>query len=454
MKEHSSLINKIKSKDILKEILSLALSDMKSVLNFIKYNKSFQKKLEINIKDYYQYNFIKKEEKANVPFFHTKFKFDAFIFFPILIYLILIYAKIISNDSNLIPEYNLKKKYFVDFMNNYILLAYFGFIIISILLTILLDINKKVYLKGNIKMSYNLLIFIIDLTYFILQLIKITYTTDLLLEELQRDKSKVKILYLFYFYDLALMVIYFIQLILKISIIVNFIKNPRNFDDIKTITLNQLNRINIRDFELSLEFDTFNEKVKNDFIFQKDNIEKYEYKLNQNQINLIIKINDIRKKNNLPKLVFEKYEKLPDFIKNPKTELVFYPNKNIYKLSSYSYIFKCPKGEFHYFINNKETLSIITIDFLDRINIIEQDNIEFISIYNNSLISSFNNPNNNINIKIPNIDENNLATVDQLNGSLRNLSLSEINYDKKREKRNVRDMRINKSPFGKNNDIF
>ena len=309
MKEHSSLINKIKSKDILKEILSLALSDMKSVLNFIKYNKSFQKKLEINIKDYYQYNFIKKEEKANVPFFHTKFKFDAFIFFPILIYLILIYAKIISNDSNLIPEYNLKKKYFVDFMNNYILLAYFGFIIISILLTILLDINKKVYLKGNIKMSYNLLIFIIDLTYFILQLIKITYTTDLLLEELQRDKSKVKILYLFYFYDLALMVIYFIQLILKISIIVNFIKNPRNFDDIKTITLNQLNRINIRDFELSLEFDTFNEKVKNDFIFQKDNIEKYEYKLNQNQINLIIKINDIRKKNNLPKLVFEKYEK-------------------------------------------------------------------------------------------------------------------------------------------------
>ena len=59
MKEQSSLINRIKSKDILQKILSLAFGDMKSVLNFTKYNKSLQNKLEINIKDYYQYKLIK-----------------------------------------------------------------------------------------------------------------------------------------------------------------------------------------------------------------------------------------------------------------------------------------------------------------------------------------------------------------------------------------------------------
>ena len=437
MKEQSSLINRIKSKDILQKILSLAFGDMKSVLNFTKYNKSLQNKLEINIKDYYQYKLIKTEKKANAPFFQTKLKFDAFIFFPILIYIILFYAKGISNDSNLISDYNVKKKNFVDFMNKYILLSYLGFIIISILLTKLLDINKKVFLKGNIKMIYNLLIFIIDLTYFILQLIKIAYTTEIMSDLLQYDKSKVNATYPFYFYDLALIVIYFIQLIIKIFIIVSFIKNPRKYDDMKTITLYQLNGINIRNFELSLEFDTFNEKAKNAFIFQKENIEKYEYKLSQDQINLIIEINDIRRKNNIPKLIYEKYEKLPHFIINQKTELVFYPYKKIYKLSSNSYLFKCQKQEFQNFIYTKEALNIITKDFLNRINIIEKDGTAFISIYNNLLISNINNPsNNNINIKIPHIDEINLDTEHELNGNFGNLSLTEIS-DSEKEKKEV-----------------
>ena len=73
----------------------------------------------------------------------------------------------------------------------------------------------------------------------------------------------------------------------------------------------------------------------------------YEYKLNENQRKLIEKINLIRKLNNIPILEFNEKNKVPDFILNQKTELFFYPNKNLYKYKALNlYIFKYPKKYF------------------------------------------------------------------------------------------------------------
>ena len=64
MNEKHSLLDKIKSKYILKDVLSLAFKNMKSVLKFIAYNKVLLQKLDINIKEHFDYKIrdtIKKD---------------------------------------------------------------------------------------------------------------------------------------------------------------------------------------------------------------------------------------------------------------------------------------------------------------------------------------------------------------------------------------------------------
>ena len=303
--------------------------------------------------------------------------------------------------------------------------------------------------------------FIINLTHYIVFIIKCVYISKIVREDLlpelyeERGNKRIKEAsnsIWFYAFDYFLIIFIFIYFTIFISIIPF---SCGKIGDIKEIFLNQINRINIDDFKLPSNFDDLNKKAKNEFIFNKNNMKKYEYKLNQNQINLIQNINDNRQQNNIPKLIYEENEKLPDFIINKKTELIFYKNENIYKLSTNYYIFKYPKNEFKNNLNDKEIINILAIDFLDRINIIEQEDIEFISIYNNKYINDINNPNNNINEPhiVINIETNIAETKDELNNNSENLCETELSYDKKSEKREVRNIRINKNAFEINNDI-
>ena len=68
MNEKHSLLNKIKSNYILKDILSLAFRNMKSVLKFVAYDKVLLQKLDINIKEQFDYKIrstIKKRCRIN-----------------------------------------------------------------------------------------------------------------------------------------------------------------------------------------------------------------------------------------------------------------------------------------------------------------------------------------------------------------------------------------------------
>ena len=213
-----------------------------------------------------------------------------------------------------------------------------------------------------------------------------------------------------------------------------------DFDDIKLNSLLEINGIKINEFKLASEFDGLDEKSKNKFVFKKENVENYRYKLNEIQINTINKINDIRKNNHIPELKFDKKEIIPHFMINPKLQLVFHPNENIYKISGNSYIFKYDKNEFENLLNNKEIINIIKIDYLNEINIVEQNDTEFIFIFNNrpeneNRIQENNNirkPNINIgNINIPHIDI--INTEDKFV----NLSVNEISERDISEKRNI-----------------
>ena len=141
-KEHS-LLNQISSKCILRKIFLFAFKDTKSLFKFMKYDKKLIKNLEINIKDSFEYKTdIKidmnlKETTLFLPTYVIVTKINEFILY--LIYIILFYTKVKFNVKNLNENYDIKKKNFVDIMDNYFLIPYLVFIIISIIMVYIYD---------------------------------------------------------------------------------------------------------------------------------------------------------------------------------------------------------------------------------------------------------------------------------------------------------------------------
>ena len=452
--EPSSLLNRIKSKYILHKIFSYAYENIKSVLKLIKYNKDLSHKLEFNFKDNYKSELrteIKKEEKFNALFWSTSLIPGIFSFITFLVYIIIFYVRGTFNIENLKQGYNKSKKKFVDFMNNYILLAYFGFNIARILIAIFLFLCKLIALKGYIKLRISIIIFIVDLTHFIAYIIKYSFTGKIIKEEIKKTLDSPW----FYSFDTFMVVFISPQIIF---IIINLIiicfdiykKGLQGFDDSKVFFLNNFKGIKIIEFELPSE--TYNLNNKNAQIFKKENVEKYKYSLNENQINLIRNINDIRRRNNnITLLNYVREENLPEFIINEKTELIFNGHKNIFKLSSSFYIFKYPKNEFQNLLNNSQILNIITIDELNEINIIEQNNIEFISVYKRNNGNNINRNNNDINSPRIQLDINTniniITTEDKLNVNSERLSVSEITDSGENEIGSIRNIKINKNVF-------
>ena len=178
-------------------------------------------------------------------------------------------------------------------------------------------------------------------------------------------------------------------------------------------------------------------------------MEEFKYKQDESQINLIKKINDIRKGYHIPLLIYYKIELLPEFIINEKTQLIFNDNENIFRLSDNFYIFKYPINEFQNFLNNNQILNIITIETLKEINIIQQNNFEFISIYGNDdskdICLDIKKPNININgpgIKLD-INIDNINTDDKLNEKSERVSVTEICDNEGNEISSNRNIKIN-----------
>ena len=224
------------------------------------------------------------------------------------------------------------------------------------------------------------------------------------------------------------------------------------FDDKKLYILNQINGFDIFGFEFNSEFENLNDKNKLRIIFKKENMRIYEYKLNYSQIKLIDKINELRRQNNIPELNYDIWQKLPDYIINNKTELIFYKEKDIYKFPNNYYLIKYPISEFQSEIKDKNIINILKSDFLDRINIMRKDNYEYIALYN----SQFNENNNDENNKIININSRkidlsqiNIANTEDKfdeHEQLVNLSANRINEN---ENIIVRDIKVNQNTFEK-----
>ena len=234
-------------------------------------------------------------------------------------------------------------------------------------------------------------------------------------------------------YDYSIITFLILVLILDFtSIYLIFLKpvingSISNLDDEILIYLNQINGINISGYQLPKEFYDLNKAEKIKMIFKKENMTQYTYILNDIQKMLINKINQIRNLKNIPELKYDEHQKLPNYIINPKTELIFKEEKNIYKFYNYYYLIKYPISESHNDINDYNFIKIIKINYLDRINIIRKDNYEYIALYTDQ----FNENNTNNNRRVNNniniyrnlrlnpiiLTVNNINTEDRLNNN-------------------------------------
>ena len=90
----------------------LAFPNMNSVLKFIAYDKNLINKLEINIKDYFDYE-TKEIIIKGIKHLIIQTSINTFILFvPFLVFYIKLYSKRIFKKNNLIIGYNKKKEIF------------------------------------------------------------------------------------------------------------------------------------------------------------------------------------------------------------------------------------------------------------------------------------------------------------------------------------------------------
>ena len=189
--ESKSFLNKIKSKYNLKQVFLYSYFDFKSVLKLIKYNKSLQKELDINIKDYYcNYKFKKTFDKNEFSIIlslsNIFIKVIMFVFF--FIYLILFYAKGSFIDEDIKNNCDDKNKIkFIEIMNNS-LFGYLIFLLISILWYVLFFI-RTISFRVITKLIIFNLILLIDLFYYILLCIKYNYSHHIIFNILLKEQN-------------------------------------------------------------------------------------------------------------------------------------------------------------------------------------------------------------------------------------------------------------------------
>ena len=130
------------------------------------------------------------------------------------------------------------------------------------------------------------------------------------------------------------------------------------------------------------------EKERKELIFQ--NYKKYQYKITDEQKNLINEINTFRDDNDIPKLKFDKVNKIPEFIIEKPSEMILFPEENIFEISNKKYWFKYPIGEFEKKFKNNDVniINILLKDNLNYIQIVTEKENEYLLIFEKTFNAS------------------------------------------------------------------
>ena len=406
----SQSLSNIKSDYILKQIFSFV--NYGHILKLVKINKNLQDHLGINIENYkkrssYQYkitrkilkDFYKDDGEANclvirdaiVCLIYTIIAIILFIY--ILVFASLLVSKGAFNENNTKDNYN---KEYADIIKK-INLSLFGvlpFIIICYIFLFWATFNcSKDYDKEKLIKKIALVILgLLCLCYEVIIIIKL---------DLSYKIKKDKITW-FMKCDYALIVIFFLYLVCTIYIIISYYIYAGYDVAGDLVILTKFRDIKINEYLLPDYFAKFNDYQKRAMLLH--DIDSFEIEISEKQKYIISLINKFRKDNIVDELQYDNVIQFKDLIFDKSSEPIFYNDKNIFKLANGKYLIKIPVKEFEARLYNKEKniTAVLLNDYLNKIIIIEKDNILFIFLFHAN-IKAFpkeNNDDNNNSIKI------------------------------------------------------
>ncbi len=374
-------IFKINSIYCLKSILSYL--EYNTVLKLVKYNKSFQKKIDINIKDYsLDYDLKKRTIRIKNDSFKGNIIFISFFIFDACLVLFLhvhqmFYALYYIYEKPY--EYKEEKKniekYFQEYFGKSIIYHKIRILEICllsfhILFTLAFCIISMAFGAKGIS-----LLFFFDILLF--QSIFFGIAFWLLWEAYfiyENQKSNSVIL------NLLIMIIFiFLNFFLLLAILIAYyfpcyyIRKEVYLEKFQGIKINSL-YINDNFFKMKLE-------EKKRYILNKAKEMTFMNFQNEKNIKIIqSSINDYRKENKLDDLKY--VDGLPEFVIYGNS-LVKFTLDNILKIGDKKFLFKYPSGEFLKQLNekNKNILNILSIDYLKEMKIVTKENEEYILVY-------------------------------------------------------------------------
>ena len=116
------------------------------------------------------------------------------------------------------------------------------------------------------------------------------------------------------------------------------------------------------------------EKIKDKFL--REICKSFIIKHSNEELELMKKINTYRRKKDIDRLLID--NSFPDFLINKKSEMILFPYKKIYKLSTDKYLCKLKDEKF---FNDFEIKNILLKDYLNKINVVQQNNIYYILVF-------------------------------------------------------------------------
>ena len=181
-------------------------------------------------------------------------------------------------------------------------------------------------------------------------------------------------------YILIILIFLYIAIIIT-TISCYFYFAGKNVMKRKRTLLTKFRDVKIHDFALPNDFKNLNKKEKKKYIL--DNKNKYKINISKCQEKIIHSINNFRKNNNIDELLYDKEISFGDLIIDKYSEPIILKDQNIFKLSDTNYLFKYTVGVFIKEFNAKklDIINILLKDNLEKIIIIERNNIEFINIF-------------------------------------------------------------------------
>ena len=298
-----------------------------------------------------------------------------FVFFPFLLYSFLLIAMTTFKGSN--KKYNYNKKY-LDIIKT-INPCLFIYDILTLFFAYIL--SYRIYFKHKNDYVKKITIKIIIMIF--ISLVNILFESLVIWKLVLSYKIKkggctwfMVLDYLFLVFNL----IYTISIFLIAKIFYPKETETLIHYKIEYFLIN-LNDITIDIYELPSNFGKMPKKKRKEYVFQ--NYKNYSHNISYEQKELIKSINDLRGINNIPLLGSCQIRQIPDFLINELSEVMMWPERNIFKLSNKKYLFKFPIGQFKINFKNKDKdiFSILLKENLNHIQIITHQNIEYVFIY-------------------------------------------------------------------------